>query len=362
MSAAAARVPAGRDEGQAAVLLVGVLCAVLFGALILGLVASGVGTHGRQQRAADLGALAAARVMHDLYPRLFEPATLADGVVNPQHLERSDYLARARARGEAVARANGAETALASFPAADPIAPARVRVAVGARLTVTVAGERGGVDVQASADAEIAPVVATPFAPSGDEYRGPLAYRQGKPMRPDVAAAFDRLAAAAAADGITLIISSAYRTNAEQAVLFAAHPDPKWVAPPGVSLHRMGTELDLGPISAYPWLAANAPRVHFIQRYAWEPWHYGYTLNPGSSAAMVRRRGGGDGAGARLCRPSCPSSTPRRSAGRRSAGACRPRCWPPSCSRSPASIPTPCPPRARGGSRSSCPTPPPPTG
>ena len=25
------------------------------------------------------------------------------------------------------------------------------------------------------------------------------------------------------------------------------HPDPKWVAPPGHSLHRLGTELDLGP-------------------------------------------------------------------------------------------------------------------
>ena len=30
---------------------------------------------------------------------------------------------------------------------------------------------------------------------------------------------------------------------------------------------------------------ANAPRFHFIQRYAWEPWHFGYTLN-----ARVERR------------------------------------------------------------------------
>ncbi len=311
MSAAAARVRAGREDGQATVLLVGVLCAVLFGALVLGLFASGVGARGRQQRAADLGALAAARVMHDLYPRLFEPPLLPDGAVNPAHLERAAYLSAARERGAAVAGANGAETAHVSFPAADPIAPARVRVAVGARMTVTVAGERGGVDVQASADAEIVPVAATAFAPTGDEYRGPLAYRQGKPMRPDVAVAFDRLAAAAAADGITLIVSSAYRTNAEQAVLFAAHPDPTWVAPPGVSLHRMGTELDLGPVSAYPWLAANAPRFHFIQRYAWEPWHFGYTLNPGSSAAMARRRGNGDGAGG----SALPAFVPERYAG-----------------------------------------------
>jgi LAS superfamily LD-carboxypeptidase LdcB len=45
------------------------------------------------------------------------------------------------------------------------------------------------------------------------------------------------------------------------------------VAPPGESLHRYATELDLGPPGAYPWLAANAPRFGFLQRYSWEPWH-----------------------------------------------------------------------------------------
>jgi hypothetical protein len=91
-------------------------------------------------------------------------------------------------------------------------------------------------------------------------------------MRPDVAMAFDRLDAAARHDGVALTIVSAFRSNAEQARLFAAHPDPKWVAPPGKSLHRLGTELDLGPASAYGWLAANAPRFGFIKRYSWEHW------------------------------------------------------------------------------------------
>ena len=115
-------------------------------------------------------------------------------------------------------------------------------------------------------------------------------------MRPDVARAFDRMAAAARADGIELAINSAFRSDAEQAELFRRHPDPKWVAPPGRSLHRNGTELDLGPPSAYGWLAANAERFHFVQRYSWEPWHFGFTLNarsryrdPGAKAT------GGDG-------------------------------------------------------------------
>ncbi len=93
-------------------------------------------------------------------------------------------------------------------------------------------------------------------------------------MRPDVAAAFDRMAAAARRDGLALSITSAFRSDAEQARLFAANPNPKWVAPPGTSLHRYATELDLGPPAAYAWLKANARGFGFIHRYAWEPWHY----------------------------------------------------------------------------------------
>ena len=100
-------------------------------------------------------------------------------------------------------------------------------------------------------------------------------------MRPDTAAAFDRMAAAARREaGLYLSVTSGFRSDAEQARLFSAHPDPHWVAPPGTSLHRYGTELDLGPPGAYAWLAGNARRFGFIKRYAWEPWHFGFGANP----------------------------------------------------------------------------------
>jgi hypothetical protein len=123
--------------------------------------------------------------------------------------------------------------------------------------------------------------------------------------------------AAARADGIALVISSAYRSDAEQAVLFAAHPDPKWVAPPGKSLHRLGTELDLGPATAYGWLSAHAAAFHFVQRYAWEPWHYGCWLRTMQSG---QRRPDlplwAPRAARELWRdPSlCPAAAPKRSA------------------------------------------------
>ena len=114
-------------------------------------------------------------------------------------------------------------------------------------------------------------------------------------MRPDVAAAFDQMTAAAAAAGVTVTVTSAFRSDAEQAALFAANPDPTWVARPGTSLHRCATELDLGPSSAYGWLAANASRFGFTKRYSWEPWHFGFTAGPEPcSAAGNHVLSGGD--------------------------------------------------------------------
>jgi soluble lytic murein transglycosylase-like protein len=267
------------ERGQALLLLLGALMAVLLGALVLGAIARGIGIHAGRQQAADLAALAGARAMRAAYPRVFEPPLLGDRP-NPAHLERSEYLAIGRRAAELTAVRNGARDVAVSFPGAG-LAPLRVRVVVGDPILVA---RRRPVADRAVAEAELVPpdTLAPTGPPGAGDYRGPLAYRQGKPMRPDVALAFDRMAGAARADGIALVIASAYRTDADQARLFAARPDPKWVARPGTSLHRLGTELDLGPPAAQPWLAANAHRFHFVQRYSWEPWHYGYALSAGS--------------------------------------------------------------------------------
>ncbi len=277
----AARARARDSRGQATIVVLGVTMALLLGALVLGAIAQGIGAQGGQQGAADLAALAAARAMHDVYGDLFEPAVIA-GRANPEHLERAAYLERGRRAAVATARRNGASDVAVRFPDAATFAPVRVRIEIRDDIAV---GSSERVPAGARAEAELAPPAETAVTTVGaGEYRGPLAVRQGKPMRPDVAAALDRMAAAAARDGVGLIVVSGFRTNAEQAVLFARHPDPKWVAPPGQSLHRLGTELDLGPPAAYPWLAANAPRFHYVQRYSWEPWHWGFVLNAGSSS------------------------------------------------------------------------------
>jgi hypothetical protein len=245
------------------VVLVAGLVGVVIAGVIVGAVARAVGREAGAQRAADLAAVAAGNVMHESYGRLFEPA-LVEGQPNPAHLEKDAYLALGRDRAVAVARANGFSDVGVSFPDGATIAPVRVRVVVGEDVHV---GDRS-TRVSAIAEAELGPADLTGFAEGGG-YTGPLAYRQGKPMRPDVALAFDRMEAAARTDGISLSITSGYRSDAEQAALWARHPDPKWVARPGTSLHRYATELDLGPPSAYAWLESNSERFHFIRRYSW---------------------------------------------------------------------------------------------
>jgi LAS superfamily LD-carboxypeptidase LdcB len=62
-------------------------------------------------------------------------------------------------------------------------------------------------------------------------------------MHPDVAEAFDRMAAAARRDELSLVIKPGFRSDSEQAELFEQNPDPTCVALPGKSLHRCATEL-----------------------------------------------------------------------------------------------------------------------
>jgi hypothetical protein len=279
-------------------MMLGVVAAVLAGAVILAAFGQAYGARSHSQRVADLSAIAAAQSMRQNYPRLFEPAFLQPGVPNPRHLDRAAYLDLARAAAVRGATQNGGSVVPGDvgFPDAASFAPMRVSVRVRDEAHVRVAGAGPGASrnlpIKADATAELAPGTGPTGIASGGGYHGPLAYRQGKPMRPDVALAFDRMDRAAAADGIHLIVVSGFRSDAEQAILFARHPDPRWVAPPGKSLHRLGTELDLGPSSAYGWLVANCQRFGFLKRYSWEPWHFGYTRNAGSSSVGYGTQGG----------------------------------------------------------------------
>ena len=284
------------ERGQALITVLGAAAALIFAALVLTAIGGAVTGKARVQRAADLAALSGARSMRDDFERLFVPTRLPGGAPNPAHLSKPEYLGRAERAATEAARHNGVDPdrLVVGFPDAESFSPLRVRARIEAEVDPddlpgdpTAGGEDERIEVVAHAVAEASSPATTtgpssgmPTQATGGGYSGTLAYRQGKPMRPDVALAFDRMAAAARQAGYALVVNSAFRSDAEQAELFAQNPDPTWVAPPGQSLHRCATELDLGPSSAYGWLAANARRFGFLKRYSWEPWHFGYVEGP----------------------------------------------------------------------------------
>lgn len=92
------------------------------------------------------------------------------------------------------------------------------------------------------------------------------------------AQAFLRMRAAAAADGVTLVIRSGYRSRERQAWLYQAwragygHP----AARPGYSKHEDGRALDLELYdpAVRPWLERHARRFGFKRTVPREPWHW----------------------------------------------------------------------------------------
>src|SRR4051812_38003342 len=125
--------PTRSDEsGQALLLVLGALVAVLLGAVVLGGVAQAIGRRADSQRAADLAARPGARALRPAYPRVLEPAQIGDRP-NLAHLERAEYLALGRRIARLTARRNGAGDADVEFPGA-ALAPLRVRVHVRDRI------------------------------------------------------------------------------------------------------------------------------------------------------------------------------------------------------------------------------------
>jgi len=108
---------------------------------------------------------------------------------NPRHLSNEGYLALARAAALRGAGRNGAapERVSVDFPDAG-FAPNRVTVAVSghAHVRVTAGDPTDPIEVSARATAELTLADEAGFGmPShadGGGYRGPLSYRQGKPM------------------------------------------------------------------------------------------------------------------------------------------------------------------------------------
>ncbi|WP_434384855.1 peptidoglycan-binding protein [Melittangium boletus] len=104
----------------------------------------------------------------------------------------------------------------------------------------------------------------------------------GKEMRSDAAAAFNRMHAAAARAGINLHVNSGFRSMAEQQELYRKYLNGtgNLAAKPGYSNHQGGIAVDINVggtgTSTYKWLAAHGAEYGFKRTVPSEPWHWEY--------------------------------------------------------------------------------------
>lgn len=101
-------------------------------------------------------------------------------------------------------------------------------------------------------------------------------------LRPALLAAVQQATAAAAADGVTMTITSGWRSPEFQQQLLddavitygSMAAARQYVQTPNRSMHVLGEAVDMGGVGADQWLIANGARFGLCQIYANELWHF----------------------------------------------------------------------------------------
>ena len=116
---------------------------------------------------------------------------------------------------------------------------------------------------------------------SGEPFEISVVTVDDRPVERETANAYWVMREAARAEGITLQISSGFRTQAEQQRLYDCYTNCNCnncnlAARPGYSNHQSGSALDLNThvTGVFDWLNANGARFGFARTVPSEPWHW----------------------------------------------------------------------------------------
>lgn len=110
-------------------------------------------------------------------------------------------------------------------------------------------------------------------------------------LDPDLRAAVQDAATAAAADGVEMSVTSGWRSAAYQQVLLddatrrygTLQEARRWVNTPELSTHVTGDAVDIGPTDADSWLSQHGADYGLCQIYANEMWHFELATEPGGT-------------------------------------------------------------------------------
>ncbi|GAB5902152.1 M15 family metallopeptidase [Mycobacteroides chelonae] len=120
-------------------------------------------------------------------------------------------------------------------------------------------------------------------------------------LDPPLLRAVQDAATRAAADGVTLVITSGWRSRAFQQQLLddavqtygSLAVARQWVATPDESHHVQGKAVDIGPASAYGWMLAHSTQFGLCQVFANEKWHYELTADAEGQCPPLRTNAAG---------------------------------------------------------------------
>jgi zinc D-Ala-D-Ala carboxypeptidase len=120
-------------------------------------------------------------------------------------------------------------------------------------------------------------------------------------LDPALLDAIERAANAAAADGVTIGLTSGWRSPEFQQRLFddavaqygSADIASQYVASPQVSKHVTGRAVDVGPTDADNWLLRNGGAFGLCQIYANEIWHFELAADYGGVCPPLRPNAAG---------------------------------------------------------------------
>ncbi|PJE06426.1 MAG: peptidase M15 [Mycobacterium sp.] len=161
--------------------------------------------------------------------------------------------------------------------------------------------------------AAVAPVVPATAAPGDDDTAGgwvpdgqelstfDLADPAVNRLTPALLQAIQRAAGGAKADGITLGLTSGWRSPEFQEQLFndavarygSAAIASEYVASPETSKHVIGRAVDVGPTDADTWLIRNGSAYGLCQIYANEIWHFELASDYGGACPPLRPNAAG---------------------------------------------------------------------
>ena len=120
-------------------------------------------------------------------------------------------------------------------------------------------------------------------------------------LDPALLNALERATRAAAADGITVGLTSGWRSPQFQQQLFddavvtygSAAVASQYVASPQVSKHVIGKAVDVGPAAADSWLISKGSAFGLCQIYANEIWHFELASDYGGACPPLRPNAAG---------------------------------------------------------------------